>query len=182
MRIRSLCRSLGTQCPYFTGDWGSISRSRKPVWAVSSIEGSNPSLSAPQPVFPGLSRDNTGSRTDTVGRARGSTQASVSPRPQAPHRNGNPGGGECPQQQADGHQRPPGPVLMRHEHYLHHEPPRRTAAASVSASAARSASLKCGAPSRADAPCRAWSRGSRRWRGSELLKRVEQWAIRDRDR
>jgi hypothetical protein len=54
-------------------------RSRKPVWAVSSIEGSNPSLSVPQPVFPRLSRHNNGSRTDAVGRARGSTQASVGP-------------------------------------------------------------------------------------------------------
>jgi hypothetical protein len=45
MRIRSLCRSLDTQRPYFTGDLVDLRRSRKPVWAFRSIGGSNPPLS-----------------------------------------------------------------------------------------------------------------------------------------
>ena len=54
-------------------------RSRKPVWALRSIGGSNPPLSVSQPVFSRVSRRNGGSRTDAVGTARGSTQASVGP-------------------------------------------------------------------------------------------------------
>ena len=45
MRIRSLCRSLQPEQPYFMGDSGRLSRSRKPVTGTSSSEGSNPSLS-----------------------------------------------------------------------------------------------------------------------------------------
>jgi hypothetical protein len=42
MRIRSLCRSLRAQRPYFTGDSGCVSQSLKPVWAFRSFGGSNP--------------------------------------------------------------------------------------------------------------------------------------------
>lgn len=48
MRIRSLCRSLRAQRPYFTGDSGCMSQSRKPVRVFRSDGGSNPPLS----VFP----------------------------------------------------------------------------------------------------------------------------------
>ena len=51
MRIRSLCRSLEGQRPYFTGDLGDLSRSRKPVWAFRSIGGSNPPISVFQRRF-----------------------------------------------------------------------------------------------------------------------------------
>jgi hypothetical protein len=54
-------------------------RSRKPVWAVSSIEGSNPSLSARQGVFRLLCRANALLEAVADGVARGSTQASVGP-------------------------------------------------------------------------------------------------------
>ena len=50
MRIRSLCRSLHTQHAHFMGDYGRLPRSRKPVWAIPSIEGSNPSLSVSHQV------------------------------------------------------------------------------------------------------------------------------------
>jgi hypothetical protein len=46
MARRSLFRSPQLGSPYFMGDSRLVRRSRKPVWAVSSIEGSNPSLSA----------------------------------------------------------------------------------------------------------------------------------------
>ena len=54
-------------------------RSRKPVWAVPSIEGSNPSLSVPQAVFRDLCRYKERVRTVAAGVERGSTQASVGP-------------------------------------------------------------------------------------------------------
>src|SRR2546430_17578356 len=54
-------------------------RSRKPVWAVSSIEGSNPSLSAKQGVFPAFCRANAPLKAVADRGARGSTQASVGP-------------------------------------------------------------------------------------------------------
>jgi len=46
MARRSLFRSPHAKSPYFKGVSRPACRSRKPVWAVSSIEGSNPSLSA----------------------------------------------------------------------------------------------------------------------------------------
>jgi hypothetical protein len=56
-------------------------RSRKPVWAVSSIEGSNPSLSAKQGAFWSLCRDNGRLQAVADGVVRGSTRASVGPSP-----------------------------------------------------------------------------------------------------
>jgi len=50
MAHRSLFRSPQLESPCFKGDFGPLRRSRKPVWAVPSIEGSNPSLSAPSPL------------------------------------------------------------------------------------------------------------------------------------
>ena len=43
---RSLFRSLGAKSSVSMGEFETMRRSRTPVWAVSSIEGSNPSLSA----------------------------------------------------------------------------------------------------------------------------------------
>jgi hypothetical protein len=54
-------------------------RSRKPVWAVSSIEGSNPSLSAKQGVFLPLCRANAPLQAVADGVDGGSTRASVGP-------------------------------------------------------------------------------------------------------
>jgi hypothetical protein len=50
MRFRSLCRSLDTRRPYFTGDFVGLRRSRKPVRVFRSDEGSNPSLSVSRQV------------------------------------------------------------------------------------------------------------------------------------
>jgi hypothetical protein len=79
MRFRSLCGSLKQQKPYFTGDSTRATRSRKPVWAVSYIEGSNPSLSANQGVFSALCRYNGPPQAAAENAARGSTQATVGP-------------------------------------------------------------------------------------------------------
>jgi hypothetical protein len=79
MRIRSLYRSLETRHPYSTGGYGRSSRSRKPVWAVSSIEGSNPSLSAKRGAFLALCRINALLQAVADGVDGGSTRASVGP-------------------------------------------------------------------------------------------------------
>jgi hypothetical protein len=79
MARRSLFRSPQLESPYFTGDSRLARRSRKPVWAVSSIEGSNPSLSAKQGVFLALCRANAHLQAVADGVEGGSTRDSVGP-------------------------------------------------------------------------------------------------------
>ena len=73
----SILLSTGDPSPVFTGDSVTPGRSRKPVWAVPSIEGSNPSLSAfvvvrptalraPRPGYPPAPARRCFSCSDTV--------------------------------------------------------------------------------------------------------------------
>ena len=69
--LRNPCKSLGSGTP--------PRRSRKPVWAVSSIEGSNPSLSAELGHSSARAGESGHSRAGAEGLSGGSARANVGP-------------------------------------------------------------------------------------------------------